>query len=849
MTAVMDPPIVRDPVVTPGNGGVAARRAVTRWGWRLFRREWRQQVLVLALIVVAVAAVFVGSATSSDSPAPHNAGFGTAHWGALIKGTPSHDLSVVSGLQHKVGTVDVIENQQVSLPGTLNTFTLRSQNPYGAYGTPMLQLLTGHYPSGAGQADVTQGVATAFHLHVGSTWHQDGLTLHIVGTVQNPQSLLDEFVLVPPGQLPLTNSTTVTALFDGSASVASSVGALSSSSANNSNIINPGTITITLATVGMLLIGLVAIAGFTVLAQRRLRSIGMLESLGATDANVKMVVRANGAAVGIVGALLGALLGFGLWAAYRPHLEQSSHHVIGLLQLPWPVVGISLGLAVLTPFLAASRPASTITKVPIVVALAGRPAPPKRVHRTAIPGIIACVIAFLLLGAAGAVGKNGGGAPYIIFGFVALIVGVVLLAPMFVSALGLIGRRAPLSTRIALRDLSRYQARSGSALGAVSVGVLIAVVVCVIASARYSNVLDYAGPNLTSNEVFVYYTPPGGTYVGPKGGDNNGPTNVPSAAQQTADAQTLARDLGSSSVLTLESPSANLTQARAGSNNWDGAIYVATPALLHQFGIANSQIQPNADVLTMRPGLSGYSDMQLLYGNNGGNGGQGGGPNDSTTFPCTAGSCVANPVIQQVSQLPSGTEAPNTVLTEHAMNTLHLQNSVSIGGWLITTPNALSAAQISQAQQIAAADNIAVDTKNDEPNSWQVVDWATAVGIGLALAILAMTIGLIRSETASDLRTLAATGASSWRRRSITAATAGGLAFVGAILGTAAGYLASAAYFRTSDLAGQTMWQDLSAVPVSNLLFILLGMPLIAMIGGWILAGRQPPLVSRQPIE
>jgi putative ABC transport system permease protein len=96
---------------------------------------------------------------------------------------------------------------------------------------------------------------------------------------------------------------------------------------------------------------------------------------------------------------------------------------------------------------------------------------------------------------------------------------------------------------------------------------------------------------------------------------------------------------------------------------------------------------------------------------------------------------------------------------------------------------------------------------------------------------------------------LAATGASSWRRRSITAATAGGLAFVGAILGTAAGYLASAAYFRTSDLAGQTMWQDLSAVPVANLLFILLGMPLIAMIGGWILAGRQPPLVSRQPIE
>ena len=28
------------------NGGVAARRAIIRWAWRMFRREWRQQILV-----------------------------------------------------------------------------------------------------------------------------------------------------------------------------------------------------------------------------------------------------------------------------------------------------------------------------------------------------------------------------------------------------------------------------------------------------------------------------------------------------------------------------------------------------------------------------------------------------------------------------------------------------------------------------------------------------------------------------------------------------------------------------------------------------------------------------------
>ncbi|HEY1918865.1 MAG TPA: hypothetical protein VGH27_25110 [Streptosporangiaceae bacterium] len=43
------------------NGGAPARRAVIGWAWRMFRREWRQQSLILALIVVAVAATFAGS--------------------------------------------------------------------------------------------------------------------------------------------------------------------------------------------------------------------------------------------------------------------------------------------------------------------------------------------------------------------------------------------------------------------------------------------------------------------------------------------------------------------------------------------------------------------------------------------------------------------------------------------------------------------------------------------------------------------------------------------------------------------------------------------------------------------
>src|SRR6202042_261986 len=71
------------------------------------------------------------------------------------------------------------------------------------------------------------------------------------------------------------------------------------------NVLNPETISLAALVLGMLLIALVSIGGFTVLAQRRLRSIGMLESLGATDRHVSLVVRANGALVGLVGSIVG----------------------------------------------------------------------------------------------------------------------------------------------------------------------------------------------------------------------------------------------------------------------------------------------------------------------------------------------------------------------------------------------------------------------------------------------------------------------------------------------------------------------------------------------------------------
>ncbi len=208
--------------------------------------------------------------------------------------------------------------------------------------------------------------------------------------------------------------------------------------------------------------------------------------------------------------------------------------------------------------------------------------------------------------------------------------------------------------------------------------------------------------------------------------------------------------------------------------------------------------------------------------------------------------CLNNPVIQEVGALPAGTSAPNTVITEHAIRALGLGASVSAQGWLIQAPHPPTAAQITNARLTAGAAGMTIETKNSAPSSAEILNWATVFGIALALGILAMSVGLIRSETASDLRTLAATGASGFTRRTITAATAFALALCGAVVGTVAAYVAAIAYASDNHLDGLS---ELSNVPTGNLLIILVAMPLAAAVGGWLLAGRQPAVISRQPLE
>jgi putative ABC transport system permease protein len=154
----------------------------------------------------------------------------------------------------------------------------------------------------------------------------------------------------------------------------------------------------------------------------------------------------------------------------------------------------------------------------------------------------------------------------------------------------------------------------------------------------------------------------------------------------------------------------------------------------------------------------------------------------------------------------------------------------------------LTSEQVAAARDLAANAGLTIEVRRESTSLTRIIAIATAAGALLALGILAMTVGLIRSESAGDLRTLTAAGATSSVRRTLTAATAGALALLGALLGVAGAYLVLAATY-VSDLG------YLSHPPVLYLILIVVGIPLAATAAGWLLAGREPPAIARPAFE
>jgi putative ABC transport system permease protein len=835
MSAVAHPPALTG----AKGGGVAARRAVIRWALRLFRREWRQHILMLALLTVAVAAAVVSITIVHNTGPDHNSEYGSASVVVEFDGSDPHKLQ--AGLAHaeeSFGTVDVVAHRFVAVPGGVETVDFRAQDPHSAFG--VLALLQGSYPTGTDQVAVTDGVAELLGLDLGSTLALDGHRRTVVGMVENPYKLSDEFALVSPSSAGPAEHVRVLAQAEEDDPVMQAFFAdddgppamAGMQIQGNDNPAAPTLAMFSVTTVFLLLASLVAAAGFAVVAQRRLRQLGMLAAVGGTQKHVRLVLIANGAIVGAIAAVMGTAVGLAAWVVFTPTLESAVDHRIDRLSLPWWLIATTVLAAILGAAAAAWWPARAVARLPIVLALSGRPPRPRPARHSALAAavLVAAGIGCLAL-------SDRETELLIVVGIVATILGALLLGPLAIRVFSGLAGRVPIAPRLALRDLVRYQARSGAALAAVTLALGIAATVVVIASAEAAKVAEEPA-GLSDRQVRVYLGPPEDPKVTPV----DAPTQLDSL---TAGARGIAAELDGATLLPLRKavepgvepavmgdtrflPTIELTKVLTspeGGKNYrnESELYVATPAVLRYLGIEPATVDPGTDYL-VDPGIA--TDELVVFG-------------------MTSREELAVTNVQRIETGrhlfggDSGRRPPSFI----TLDGLRRQGWQQIpAGWLLESSRPLTSSQIAEARQAAADAGLAIEVKEEGSSNVGTMAIATAAGAILALAILAMTVGLIRSEGAGDLRTLVATGATSRIRRTLTASTAGALALLGALLGVAGAYVMLVALYH-DDLG------YLSDVPILYLALAIVGVPLAAAAAGWLFAGREPAGIARQVIE
>ncbi|WP_031521716.1 FtsX-like permease family protein [Streptomyces sp. NRRL F-5123] len=811
-------------------GGLAARMAVLRWSWRMLRREWRRQVLLLALLTLTVCAAVCGlAAVHAWVPTPAGT-YGPASQrivltgGADGAGLPAAVRAARAGL----APVDVVAHRRVPVPGSVDTLDLRAEDPHGPFTAGRLRLVSGRYPAAPGEVALSAPAAGLLGARAGGAVTLGGQRFAVTGTVENPGLLGDTFSLAAPAPgatvagRPAASADLLTnaprAAVDTFRRAAGGTTAVLVERRGDLGRGAADTLVLVMATVGLLLVALVAAAAFAAVAQRRLRQIGMLGTLGATDRGLRLVLVGHGALTGLAAVGCGAVLGAAVWVPLAPALEHGADHRIDRLALPWPLLALLLAVSVAAPTAAAWWPARTVARVPITRALSARPPRPVPARQSVWAAAV-----LLAAGAAGLVASHRASGLLVAGGIVAVVAGLLLLSPPAVRLLAAPAGRMPFAARVALRDLGRHQARSGAALAAVTLALGIPVAVSVLAAVNQPTA---ATGNLPARQVLVR--------IGGRGTVVPVPSARALRVQQDVVERWAATVHGTAVPLEMaydpavprstgpdgaEGQPVVEAGSRRSANSWaTHPLYVATPAAVREFGLAAAMAAaPDARMVSSLPG---------------------GGP--LAVVGGTDRTAEDDPPRQATVRGSAYGSDPHAFLTPSAVADMHLR-TVPVG-WLVTARHDLTADDRAAARTMAAGEGLQVEVRDARDGLRTLRLASVAAGGALALAVLAMTVGTLRAEAADDLRTLTATGATSRTRRALTATTAGGLALAGTVLGALGAYLILLCAY--GDDLGQ-----LSHVPVAALLTAFPGIPLLAAAGGWLAAGREPAGIARRLLE
>ncbi len=823
-----------------------AYRFMWRWNTRVLRREWRQYFVIFSLVAAATAISAVGVVSAYNLTTPPENTYGRGEVIATVAGDTSDVEASLDDQRHPYG---VIRSSKVPVEGSAQLLTIQVTDPQNPVVAPLVDITDGRWPTSEGELAVTDRAFTTevqADTAIGDRVDVDGSSYEVVGIVENPVNLRQEFVAastLDQFDLPPTKQTSQFMIDAAADQVTLPVGTAITLS-SRSSLLDARTATAlavnVVSALTLLEVALLVGAGFAVIAQRRSRQYGLLGAAGATPRQIRATATVSGTVVGGVGAAVGTVVGLVAAGLVVPALETVVHHRISLA-LPWRLVLPNVVLAVFASSVATRWPARRLSKQSIVQLLGSLKPNPSPITRVSITGVVLTALGVGLL----VLGFTTLQAWMAVTGILVAPVGILLLAPLLASTIGRSSSRLGVASRMGGRALARNNRRSAAVIAALAIalGIPVGLVVVTTSIDRYQ---ETTPANLDETTALVWV--PGAEQPIP-----HFPATRLDPTSQEADTQILDRLEAVTPDATVapitvafddtvapfqenfdrigpqaayvplssaeSNPPATCLDCDAisyGELDDDGneieyrmaEAWVATPELLTAFDLTPL---PDSATGIVRPGEFSVAGDAALH------------------QPLTDG-LVVDEDMPLLGSLPPILLAPDAV-AEQSFDLVTI-------GWVITSTKPITADQQTAINNALGGNAITEFRAEPQPKS-SLRALSMLIGLTIGLGIAVSAVQLFVAESAEDLRVLRSVGASPATARRLSASMAGILGGAGAVLAVGIGYLGLVPLLTFEDVEFPFV------VPWLNLAGFLILFPASAAGIGWIMAGRSSVSVAR----
>ena len=762
----------------------APLRAAARIASRGARRNVPRSILVIAMVSLPVALVTATATVARTTVAGPEA--------EIARRLGAADVSFSFGRNFDVDELrtrlpvgsDIVrttfEEDSLIRRGALVNATILEPEP--GLESPLLrglyELEAGRVPKQPGEVALHRDLLAGFDAEIGDDIELGEHSLRVVGLVRVPQDLDHHIAIVAPGTLSADAASGGILVDLPSGTLDPSVhkwvrrqgGSVTTRDEVAARVVNDAAVWDGVSLVGGVLAlfatGLIAAAAFVVGARRQLRELGMVGAIGGEPRHVRAVVWLGGTTLGFVGGLLGSVLGVGIAFAVHPFLDPLVGRVVGPVDVNVLMLIAAVLMGTVAATLAALAPARSAGKLSVVAALAGRTPPPRPPGRLAGFGLLILVAGGVLTAWAMISDQNA----WLAVGLVGMLLGILLAIPMLVSFVGSMADRLPTAGRLAARDAARHGRRTGAAVAAAVIA--LAVPVAVSTYSLSEETYERRSPRLGDDQLLIGQL-----------------ADVASAGLTDDIASDVRRAFPKALTVPLRQA---VTPRKDGGRGYD----------VFAFG-AREELSPGVATVTSWPLFVADGDLlRAVHGEDGveplseGKAVVLGGFDTNKGFvrvrvPAEGGGerSVKLPAVAVESPAYFNESIPRIVISQDTADELGLSEYVSL--YLLTSPGPLSSDDIDRARQIAADHPGFFVHSNEDylPKYALARSAATAASVPLALAVLAVAVALVASESRRSHQILVAIGAGPLAHRKVVAATSALLALIAAVLAVPAGFL------------------------------------------------------------